>query len=94
MLDKIVSDYETIYGGQLDEDALLSRCTNTVSCLEKLMKDIGGGINSGNFLTIFFFLECHNQVINYSYVFSMVWLAGIHRNFGEYLDKLVIVLVS
>ncbi|XP_010679979.2 uncharacterized protein LOC104895228 [Beta vulgaris subsp. vulgaris] len=48
MLDKIVSDYETIYGGQLDEDALLSRCTNTVSCLEKLMKDIGGGINSGN----------------------------------------------
>ncbi|XP_021713623.1 UPF0400 protein C337.03-like isoform X1 [Chenopodium quinoa] len=49
MLDKIVSDFETIYGGQLDEDALLSRCTNTISCLEKLIKDIGSGIKSGKF---------------------------------------------
>lgn len=49
LLDKIVSDYETIYGGQLDEDTLLSRCTNTISCLEKLIKDVGGGLNSGNF---------------------------------------------
>ncbi|KNA08238.1 hypothetical protein SOVF_164330 [Spinacia oleracea] len=49
MFDKIISDYETIYGGQLDEDALLSRCTNTVSCLEKLIKDNSSGISSGNF---------------------------------------------
>lgn len=51
MFDKIISDYETIYGGQLDEDALLSRCTNTVSCLEKLIKDNSSGISSGKFLT-------------------------------------------
>ncbi|CAO2827531.1 unnamed protein product [Amaranthus hypochondriacus] len=49
MLDKIVSDYETIYGGQVDEDSLLSRCRNTNNCLEKVIKDIGGGVNSGNF---------------------------------------------
>lgn len=47
MLDKIVSDYEVIYGGQLDEDVVLSRCTNAISGLEKLVKEIGGRANSG-----------------------------------------------
>ncbi|CAO2831258.1 unnamed protein product [Amaranthus hypochondriacus] len=49
MLDKIVADYELIFGGQVDEDRLLSRCTNTNNCLEKLIKNIGGNVNSGNF---------------------------------------------
>lgn len=53
MLDKIVSDYETIYGGQVDEDSLLSRCRNTNNCLEKVIKDIGGVVNSGNFFSKF-----------------------------------------
>ena len=64
MLDKIVSDYETIYGSQLDEDALLTRCTNSISYLDKVIKDIGGGMNSGNFLTYVFVLE--SMCIKYS----------------------------
>ncbi|KAK9678127.1 hypothetical protein RND81_11G189500 [Saponaria officinalis] len=47
MLDKIVSDYEMLYGGELDEDALLSRCTSTISTLDKIVKDFGSGANSG-----------------------------------------------
>lgn len=61
MLDKIVSDYETIYGGQLDEDALLSRCTNTISCLDKLIKDVGSGNNSGNISGSGFAEDMHGQ---------------------------------
>jgi len=47
MLDKIISDYEVIYGGQLDEDAVLTRCTDTISGLEKVVKEIDSGTNSG-----------------------------------------------
>lgn len=45
--DKIVSSYQVIYGGQLDEDAVLSKCRNAVSCVEKVDKEIGGDISSG-----------------------------------------------
>ncbi|KAJ8436396.1 hypothetical protein Cgig2_005224 [Carnegiea gigantea] len=48
MLDKIVSDYEVIYGGQLDEDVVLSRCTSAISGLEKVVKEIGSRANSGH----------------------------------------------
>ncbi|KAM7460252.1 hypothetical protein LguiA_019743 [Lonicera macranthoides] len=47
--DKIVSSYQVIYGGQLDEDAVLSKCRNAVSCVEKVDKEIGGDISSGQF---------------------------------------------
>ncbi|GMH23875.1 hypothetical protein Nepgr_025718 [Nepenthes gracilis] len=46
-LDKIVSGYEVTYGVHLDEDAVLSRCRNAISCLEKVEKDIGGDMSSG-----------------------------------------------
>ncbi|KAK9669874.1 hypothetical protein RND81_13G160400 [Saponaria officinalis] len=48
VFDKIVSDYEMLCGGELDEDALLSRCTTTTSTLEKIVTDFGSGVNSGN----------------------------------------------
>ncbi|XP_052188715.1 uncharacterized protein LOC127799050 isoform X2 [Diospyros lotus] len=47
-LDKIVSGYHAVYGGQLDEDAILGKCTNAISCIQKVDKEIGGDINSGN----------------------------------------------
>ncbi|KAG6621815.1 hypothetical protein I3843_03G004500 [Carya illinoinensis] len=49
ILEKIVSDYHILYGGQLDEEVVLSKCTNAVSSLEKVDKEIGGDINSGQF---------------------------------------------
>lgn len=45
-LDKIVSSYEEVYGGQLDEDVVLSKCRNAISSVEKVEKEIGGGISS------------------------------------------------
>ncbi|KVI02420.1 regulation of nuclear pre-mRNA domain-containing protein 1A-like isoform X2 [Cynara cardunculus var. scolymus] len=45
-LDKIVSGYQIIYGGQLDEDAMISKCKNTISCIEKVEKEIGGDLRS------------------------------------------------
>lgn len=47
MVDKIVSDYEAIYGGQSDEDVLLSKCSNAISGLEKVVKDVGSRVNAG-----------------------------------------------
>lgn len=48
-LDKIVSGYQTVYGSQLDEDAILSKCRNAVSCVQKVDKEIGGDIESAQF---------------------------------------------
>ncbi|CAL0322960.1 unnamed protein product [Lupinus luteus] len=48
-LEKIVSGYHVIYGGQTDEDAVLSKCRNAISCLDKADKEIGHGSNSGQF---------------------------------------------
>lgn len=47
-MDKIVSGYQTVYGSQLDEDAVLSKCRNAVSFVQKVDKEIGGDIESGN----------------------------------------------
>ncbi|XP_071707402.1 uncharacterized protein [Rutidosis leptorrhynchoides] len=46
-LDKIVSGYQNIYGGQVNEDALISKCRNAISCVEKVDKEIGGDIKTG-----------------------------------------------
>ncbi|THG13794.1 hypothetical protein TEA_001795 [Camellia sinensis var. sinensis] len=45
-LDKIVSVYQVVYGGQLDEDVILGKCRNAISCIEKVDKEIGGDFNS------------------------------------------------
>ncbi|PWA48901.1 ENTH/VHS family protein [Artemisia annua] len=45
-LDKIVSGYQTIYGGQVNEDAVISKCVNAISFVEKVDKEIGGDIKS------------------------------------------------
>ncbi|XP_047322093.1 regulation of nuclear pre-mRNA domain-containing protein 1A-like [Impatiens glandulifera] len=46
-LDKIVSCYQSVYGGSLDEDALLSKCSNVISFMEKANKEIGSDTDSG-----------------------------------------------
>ncbi|KAL6960395.1 hypothetical protein U1Q18_038160 [Sarracenia purpurea var. burkii] len=47
-LDQIVSGYQVVYGGQLDEEVILSKCTNAISCVEKVDKEIEGDINLEN----------------------------------------------
>ncbi|XP_021299053.1 UPF0400 protein C337.03 isoform X2 [Herrania umbratica] len=48
-VDKIVSAYQVVYGSQMDEDVILSKCRNAISCIEKVDKEIGTDINSGQF---------------------------------------------
>lgn len=59
-LDKIISGYHHIYGGQTDEDAVLSKCRNAISCLEKADKEIGHDSNSGmsNLIILIVFPDC------------------------------------
>ncbi|CAK9175146.1 unnamed protein product [Ilex paraguariensis] len=45
--DQIVSSYQVVYGGVLDEDDILSKCRTAISCVEKVNKEIGGDIRSG-----------------------------------------------
>ncbi|GFS34349.1 ENTH/VHS family protein [Actinidia rufa] len=44
-LDQIASSYQVLYGGLLDEDAILSKCRNAISCIEKVDKEIGDDHN-------------------------------------------------
>ncbi|PRQ54308.1 hypothetical protein RchiOBHm_Chr2g0176051 [Rosa chinensis] len=59
-LDKIVSDYQAIYG-QMDEDTILRKCKNAINCLEKADKEVGGDFNSGQFQGDTFAQEVHGQ---------------------------------
>ncbi|KAK1410021.1 hypothetical protein QVD17_36553 [Tagetes erecta] len=45
-LDKIVSGYQAIYAGQVNEDAVISKCRNAIGSVEKVDKEIGGDIKS------------------------------------------------
>ncbi|KAK7311329.1 hypothetical protein RJT34_09394 [Clitoria ternatea] len=64
-LDKIVSSYHAVYGGQTDEDAVLSKCRNAISCIEKADKEIGHDGNSGQFhgSALVDELQGHNAVL-------------------------------
>ncbi|KAF5725433.1 ENTH/VHS family protein isoform 2 [Tripterygium wilfordii] len=46
-LDKIVSTYQVVYGSQLDENVILRKCRNAISCLEKVGEEPSGDISSG-----------------------------------------------
>ncbi|XP_057491370.1 uncharacterized protein LOC130777102 [Actinidia eriantha] len=46
-LDQITSCYQVLYSGQLDEDAILKKCRNAISCIEKVDKEIGDDHNPG-----------------------------------------------
>ncbi|KAK1306489.1 hypothetical protein QJS10_CPA10g01657 [Acorus calamus] len=48
VLEKIVSSYEIVYDGPVDEDAVLSKCRDEITGIEKMEKEIGSGNNSGD----------------------------------------------
>ncbi|KAK8687184.1 hypothetical protein V6N13_086012 [Hibiscus sabdariffa] len=48
-VDKIVSGYNILYGSQMDEDVIFSKCRNAISCIEKVDKEISTDGNPGQF---------------------------------------------
>lgn len=52
-VEKIVSSYQLVYGGQLDEDSVLNKCKNAINSIEKVDKEIGGDLRSGTSLINF-----------------------------------------
>lgn len=51
-LEKIVSAFHVVYGGQKDEDAILSKCSNAINCLDKADKEIVSGMSIYHLLII------------------------------------------
>lgn len=47
IMDKIVSGYQHLCSGPVDEEVILSKCRNAVSCFEKVEKEIGSDRGSG-----------------------------------------------
>lgn len=47
-LEKIVSAYQAVQDGHLEEDAVLSKCKAAASCVEKLEKDLQDGLKLGD----------------------------------------------
>ncbi|KAH1150066.1 hypothetical protein AAZX31_16G049600 [Glycine max] len=60
-LEKIASGFHVVYGGQTDEDAVLSKCRNAINCLDKAEKEIVSGQFSGSALVDE--LQGHNAVL-------------------------------
>jgi len=51
-LEKIVSAFQVVYGGQKDEDAILSKCRNAIDCLDKADKEIVSGMSVYHLLIV------------------------------------------
>ena len=51
-LEKIASGFHVVYGGQTDEDAVLSKCRNAINCLDKAEKEIVSGMSNYQLLII------------------------------------------
>ncbi|KAI3966478.1 hypothetical protein MKW92_024773 [Papaver armeniacum] len=49
MVEKIILSYEIVYDGPVDEEALLSKCREAVSFVERVDNEIGGDYSSGKF---------------------------------------------
>lgn len=47
IVDKIVSGFQVVHGGQVDEEAIMNKCRNSISFFENVEKEIGGNTNSG-----------------------------------------------
>lgn len=58
-VDKIVSGYQVVYGGQVDEDVILHKCRDAISSMEKVEKEIGSDVHSGS-TYIWFLLDNHS----------------------------------
>ncbi|WCJ40178.1 Regulation of nuclear pre-mRNA domain-containing protein 1A [Euphorbia peplus] len=60
-LDKIISGYQVVHSGQGDEDVIINKCRNAISCFEKAEKEVDSNINSGQLCTPAFAVELQGQ---------------------------------
>lgn len=47
ILEKIISSYEDVYDGPVDESSLLNKCKTAIDGIDKVDKEIGGSYSSG-----------------------------------------------
>lgn len=51
-MDKILTGYQIVYGGPMDDEAVLSKCCNIMAFFDKLEKEISGDSSSGNIIPV------------------------------------------
>lgn len=49
-----MSAYQVVYGSQMDEDVIFSKCRNAISCIDKVDKEIGTDVNTGMICIVHF----------------------------------------
>ncbi|KAL5978854.1 hypothetical protein ACLOJK_018749 [Asimina triloba] len=80
-LEKIISSYEVVYDGPVDEDSFLSKCNASIDFVEKFEKDVGGDYNSGAKLIV----KVDQRHLSGS---ELAELQGQHEILREYIDHL------
>lgn len=77
-VDKIISGYQVIYGGQVDEDVILSKCRNAISYIQKVDKEIGSNIHPGIAFILLWPINTYTSVVWYYFLkkleTSSTWL--------------------
>ncbi|XP_068667440.1 uncharacterized protein [Aristolochia californica] len=61
-LEKIISSYEAVYDGRVEEDAVMAKCRSAISCVEKVEKEVGN-YNPGNLSVFVEELQGQHQVL-------------------------------
>lgn len=61
-LDKIVTGYQVVYGGPIDDEAILGKCCNTMDFFDRVEKEISGDSNSGIIVFMLLLLFCHGHI--------------------------------
>lgn len=100
-MDKIVSGYKVIYGSQVNEDAVFSKCKNAITCVEKVEKEIGGDIRSGIFFfssLIFILYSIFLKYLPFFFFFYKVngtgvtdELKGQHATLRDCIEQLTVI---
>ncbi|XP_065868160.1 uncharacterized protein [Euphorbia lathyris] len=60
-LDKIISGYQVVHSGQVDEDVIINKCRSAITCFEKTEKEVDSNINSGQFCRPAFAVELQGK---------------------------------
>lgn len=61
-LDNIVTGYQIVYGGPMDDEAILSKCLDVLDFFDKVEKEISGDNNSGITVSKLLLLSCLGHI--------------------------------
>lgn len=91
-VDKIVSGYQVVYGGQVDEDVILHKCRDAISSMEKVEKELGSDVHSGQMHESAFVEELQAQHATLRGCIEQLtsvesWRASLVSNLGEALQE-------